>query len=297
MSHRYTSVGLLLLALAFGIVVPDRDARAETVTTHPFRGVTLHQRTETSPRTMKVNVLEIDLRAPGIRFSVTPPNGHLPGETTLQTTRDFLIAQHAQLAINASFYKIIAKRYGDSEGYIASEGKIYSGPSTRPSGSPSLNISRDHVATILDHPRGGPEPWAGELFNAVSGNERIIRQGKNIATDARLHPRMAAGVADDGHRLVIVEIDGRQPRISEGATTIDIANILLQYGGTDAINLDGGGSATVAIADPSPRLLNTPVGVRDIPGSQRKNACNVAIFAERERGTGYPPVSSKNATK
>jgi hypothetical protein len=254
-------------------------ARAETVTTHPFRGVTLHQRTEKSPRAMKINVLEIDLRAPGIRFRVTPSNGELPGETTLQTTRDFLLEQHAQLAINASFYRIIDKRYGDSEGYTASDGDTYSGPSTRPSGSPSLNISRENVATILDHARGSAEPSAGELFNTVSGNERIIRHGKNVATDARLHPRMAAGISDDGHRLVLVEIDGRQPRISEGATTIEVAEILLQYRVTDAINLDGGGSATMAIADPSPRILNTPVGVHDIRGSQRKNACNVAIFA------------------
>jgi hypothetical protein len=258
-------------------------ARADTVTTHPFRGVTLHQRKETSPRPMKVNVLEIDLRAPGIRFSVTPPNGDLPGETTLQTTRDFLIEQHAQLAINASFYKIIQKRYGDSEGYIASEGKVYSGPSTRPSGSPSLNISRDNVATILDHPRGSPEPSAGELFNTVSGNERIIKRGKNVAKDSRLHPRMAAGIGDGGRKLVIVDVDGRQRGISEGATTIEMARFLLEYGATDAINLDGGGSATMVIADPSPRLINTPVGIKNIPGSQRKNACNLAIFAEPTR--------------
>jgi hypothetical protein len=256
-------------------------AHAETSTTQPFRGVTLRQRTEQSPRPMKIKVLEIDLRAPGIRFKVTPPNGKLPGETTLQTTRDFLIEQHAQLAINASFYKIIEKQYGDSEGYTASEGETYSGPSTRPSGSPSLNLSKDNVATIHDHRAGSPEPSAGELFNTVSGNERIIKGGKNVAKDARLHPRMAAGIRDGGHTLVIVEVDGRQPKISEGATTIDMANILLEYGVTEAINLDGGGSATVAIADPSPRIINTPVGVKDIPGSQRKNACNVAIFAGR----------------
>lgn len=260
--------------------VPGRSAGAEATTTHPFRGITLHQRVEKSPRAMKVNVLEIDLRAGGIRFKVTPPNGDLPGETTLQTTRDFLVEQHAQLAINASFYKIIEKQYGDSEGYTASEGTTYSGPSTRPSGSPSLNISKDNVASILDRKPGKPEPSAGELFNTVSGNERIIKNGKNVAKDARLHPRMAAGIRDGGHTLVIVEVDGRQPQISEGATTIEMANFLLEYGVTEAVNLDGGGSATIAIADPSPRILNTPVGTKDIPGSQRKNACNVAIFAE-----------------
>jgi hypothetical protein len=280
MTERFRSIRYAVALSAFLFLSASSTAPADTTTTHPFRGVTLHQRLETSPRPMKVNVLEIDLRAPGIRFRVTPPNGDLPGETTLQTTREFLIEQHAQLAINASFYKIIEKKYGDSEGYTASDGETYSGPSTRPSGSPSLNISKDNVATIFDHKAGSPEPSAGELFNTVSGNERIIRGGRNVAKDTRLHPRMSAGIRDGGHTLVIIEVDGRQPKISEGATTVEMANFLLEYGVTEAVNLDGGGSATVAIADPSPRIINTPVGTRDIPGSQRKNACNVAIFAE-----------------
>jgi hypothetical protein len=267
----------------FGILVFASLASAQTVATStPFKGITLHQRTEKSPRPMKVNVLEIDLTAPDVRVHVTSPNGEQPGETTLQTTRDFLVEQHAQIAVNASFYGIVEGRFGNSEGYTASEGETYSGPSTRPSGSPSLNISRDNVASIIDHKpgRNADDDSKREMYNTVSGNERIIRNGKNVAHDERLHPRMAAGIADNGRRLVFVEIDGRQPLISEGATTLDCANILLQYGVTDAVNLDGGGSATMAIADPSPRLLNTPVGVRNIPGSQRKNACNVAIFAE-----------------
>jgi hypothetical protein len=278
---------LAATATALGLLCcPASSALAQTTTTRPFRGVTLHQRTEKSPRPMKVNVLEIDLRAPGVRLKVTPPNGDLPGETTLQTTRDFLVEQHAQLAINASFYKIIETQYGDSEGYTASDGDTYSGPSTRPSGSPSLNISKDNVATIVDHRPGdaAAKPPAVELFNAVSGNERIVKKGKNVAKDARLHPRMAVGVGDGGHKLVIVEVDGRQRKISEGATTLEMADFLLEYGVIDGLNLDGGGSATMVIADPAPRILNTPVGVKDVAGSERRNACNVVIFAQPAKG-------------
>jgi hypothetical protein len=269
------------------LLVLRGSALAKTKTFTPFQGVTIHQRDEATPRPVKITVVEIDLRAPGIRFRVTPPNGKLPGETTLQTTRQFLIEQHAQLAINASFYSIVERDYGNSEGYAASEGEVFSGPSTRPSGSPSLNISRDNVASIVDHHPNETSHAenATKLFNTVSGNERIVRAGRNVAKDVRLHPRVAAGVADQGHRLVLVEVDGRQKCISEGMTTLEVANVLLEYGVTEAVNLDGGGSATVAIADPSPRLLNTPVGVHDIPGSQRRNAANLAVFASQTKGS------------
>src|SRR4051812_13150701 len=114
-SGTFIAWSLALLFLASG-------ARAETKTSHPFKGITLHQRTETSPRPLKINVVEIDLKAPGIRFRVSPPNGEAPGETPLQTTRDFLTDQKAQLAINASFYKTLQERYGDTAGLTASDG-------------------------------------------------------------------------------------------------------------------------------------------------------------------------------
>jgi hypothetical protein len=45
------------------------------------------------------------------------------------------------------------------------------------------------------------------------------------------------------HKLILFTVDGRQPGISEGLTTSEAAHLLLDdYGVTDAINLDGGGS-------------------------------------------------------
>jgi hypothetical protein len=82
-------------------------AAAQTVT-HPFLGVTMYHETVTSPRTLSINVAEIDLSAPGISFLVTPPgpspqpvfNG-VPDETVIQTPRQFLNSSGAQLAVNA----------------------------------------------------------------------------------------------------------------------------------------------------------------------------------------------------
>ena len=251
------------------------NAEPGVTTTTPFTGVTVHQRLQTSPQPLKINIVEIDLKAPGIRFRVTPPNGDLPGETTAQTTREFMVEQNAQLAINATFYKSVKWPYLDSLGLVASDGVVYSDPTAYP----AINISRDNAVSILPP----AEQTSAEPYNAVAGNALILRRGKNVAKDKGLHPRTAIGIAP-GNKLVILVVDGRQELISEGMTTIEVADVLREYGVTDALNLDGGGSTTLAIADPSPRLINTPMGSGKIRGSQRKNAVNLAVFAEPARG-------------
>ena len=78
---------------------------AESTITHPFVGVTRYQRTETSPRLLNINVLEIDLNAAGISFYVTPSNGdYVSGETNFQTTQNFMEQSDAQMAVNANFF-------------------------------------------------------------------------------------------------------------------------------------------------------------------------------------------------
>ncbi len=75
-------------------------------------------------------------------------------------------------------------------------------------------------------------------------------------------------------------VDGRQPGISEGLRTAELANVLARRCGvTDAINLDGGGSTTLAMADPAPRVVNVPVGLHDRPGTLRPVGSNLGIFA------------------
>jgi len=63
---------------------------ADTVQ-HPFRGVTYIERVETA-----------DLAAPGIAFKLSPPGGTL--ETVRQTTLEFLLQEHAQIAIDAHYF-------------------------------------------------------------------------------------------------------------------------------------------------------------------------------------------------
>ena len=276
--QRFAGVWGTVLAVSGLVLTVSPPTPAATTTTNPFLGVTLHQRTETAPRPLRINVAVIDLAAPGIDFRVTGDNGDLPEETTRQRTRDYLVQQDAQLAINASFFTLNTGAYADNSGLVVSDGDRVSPHSDYH----ALNISSANVATIVRQASGDITGYAStpsvSLWNAVAGNRRLVTNGVNNITspdtfDTTPNPRTAAGVTSDG-RLVLVTVDGRQTGVSEGMTTIELADLLVSYGVRNGINLDGGGSTTMAIADPSPRLLNTPSD-----GSARAVGTNLAVFA------------------
>jgi hypothetical protein len=100
-----------------------------SITNHPFVGVTRIIRVETSPRPIKMNVIDIDLSAPGLRFKLTPHSG--PQDTMKQSTLQFLTNQNAQIAINAHFFEPWPPPSPDDGsadlvGIAASEGDVYS---------------------------------------------------------------------------------------------------------------------------------------------------------------------------
>ncbi|NQV40828.1 MAG: phosphodiester glycosidase family protein [Candidatus Marinimicrobia bacterium] len=70
-----------------------------------------------------------------------------------------------------------------------------------------------------------------------------------------VHPRTAAGITPDGD-LILLLIDGRQ-LISRGVDLPELAQIMLELGCKDAINLDGGGSSALVV---NGFLLNRPAG-------------------------------------
>jgi exopolysaccharide biosynthesis protein len=223
-------------------------------------------------------VLEISLTAPGLSFRVSPGNGADPQETTRQTTWAFMTQQGAQLAINGSFFGTFGAN-ADCVSLAASDGDVYS---TFDSGFDALNISSTNVATIVkqaspDFTGSTTNPLV-TVYNAVAGNRRLVLNGANGITspnadDVALEPRTAVGTAP-GNKLIILTVDGRQPGVSEGVSTSELANLLIGYGVTQGLNLDGGGSTTMTIADPNPRVLNVPSD-----GFERAVGNSLAIFA------------------
>ena len=111
--------------------------------------------------------------------------------------------------------------------------------------------------------RFNPRPAFPPEF-VIGGGPRLVHAGKPAAAidpgtygagfaDAR-HPRTAAGVRADG-RILLVTVDGRQPERSVGMTIAELTTLLLELGAVEAVNMDGGGSTTMAVRG---RVVNSP---------------------------------------
>ncbi len=99
---------------------------------------------------------------------------------------------------------------------------------------------------------GGPVLVKGDTVN-VTYNEEIF-WGSGVGRDDP-DPRTAVGYTSDGKAILIV-VDGRQSA-SVGVSLPELAQIMIDLGATEAINLDGGGSSQMAIRD---SLINRPQG-------------------------------------
>ena len=107
-------------------------------------------------------------------------------------------------------------------------------------------------------------------LNVVGGRPYLIRDGVvNASIDSGgptsfnvgRNPRTAAGLAENGRRLILAVVDGRQMPHSDGMSLRETATLMAALGARDAINLDGGGSSTLVYADPATgklRIANRP---------------------------------------
>jgi len=273
-----------LLVLLYLFQLASVAGAATNEITEPYQGIRLIHSRSTVPRLVDMWIAEIDMSAPGLDFKVTPSNGALPGDTTPQTTRAFATQEGAQLAINANFFSSAGSGQYHTLGLSVSNGDAYS--PFQSGFLDALNVSPDNVASII---RATSSSGFGHnppttLYNAVGGNTRLVLGGANVANDdPAVHPRTAAGVTADG-KLLLFTVDGRNPGHSGGLTFREMADVLIRWGARFAINLDGGGSTTFVMDDPTTevndvQVMNVPVGVGNVPGTERANGNNFAVFA------------------
>jgi len=282
--------------------------RGEETVRVPFPGVTHVVRQETKPRPFAMHVVKIDLRTPGLRFKVSPPGG--TREAVRQTTLDFLELEQAQIAVNLHFFLPFPSAELDANlvGLAASEGNVYSDFETPEQAyaivadAPGIAIDRENRARIVR--RGDVEG----LWNAFAGSAQVVTGGRVTVPEYRdeAHPqgaltptgpgggysnakswyavpnaRTLAGLSEDRRYLYLVTID--RAGASQGLTLAEAGEILVRdYGVSEALNLDGGGSTTLAMVDPvteARKVVNVPSG----GGKARSVATSLAVFVPVDR--------------
>ncbi len=284
---------------------------------HPFPGITSITRTEADPRSITVHIVKVDLSTPGIGFKVTPPGSTL--ETVRQTTLDFLKQEHAQVAINAHYFLPFPSKSPDAVlvGFAASNGHVYSAFETPAqsyaivANAPAINIDPSNHATIVhNNSRFADGKHVQEnvtVWNALAGSAQIVTGGlKTIPAYAdsqnpggllvpggprkysntnswydAIQARTAIGLSRDGTTLFLIAVDcaGR----SLGMKVGEVADLLIRdYDVSDALNLDGGGSTTMAMENPVTHA-GAIVNVSSDNPNGRSVGSNLAVFASSRR--------------
>lgn len=237
-------------------------------------------------------------------------------EVQRETTLAFLRRTGAQLAINGHFFLPFPS--ADTEawviGFAVSDGRVFSAFESPEqsyaivANAPALNIdSHNHASLVHRDPAAADgrhvvEPV--ELWTAVAGSAQIVTSGQvtiPVYRDAA-HPagaltpggprnysnenswydvvtaRSAIGLSRDGRTLTLFTVDARGDSV--GLRVGEVARMISSdYGVWDGLNLDGGGSTSMAMADPAggaPFLVNTssdnPLG--------RSVGSSLAVFAQ-----------------
>jgi hypothetical protein len=98
---------------------------------------------------------------------------------------------------------------------------------------------------------------------AIGGGPALVRAGKTMSFSGLQprHPRVAMGW--NKTHFFLVEVDGRQ-KISAGMTFPELAAYMAKIGCEEAINLDGGGSATIWVYG---NVMNNPSEGRPRPAA------------------------------
>ncbi|MGW6447596.1 phosphodiester glycosidase family protein [Lentzea sp. NPDC055074] len=122
---------------------------------------------------------------------------------------------------------------------------------------------------------------------AIGGRQPLVENGRNVAPHDPLHPRTAVGFSQDGKKMVMLTVDGRQGVHLQGLSLKDLADAMIGLGAHNALNLDGGGSSTMLVREPGTTALtlaNTPS-----EGGERPVPNGLALYAPPGTGrlTGF----------
>ncbi|MDO4511351.1 MAG: phosphodiester glycosidase family protein [Bacteroidales bacterium] len=113
-----------------------------------------------------------------------------------------------------------------------------------------------------------------EPYQIVSGNPKILEDGITLQSEAdrgdanTRQPRAAIGYSHDGKKAYFMVVDGRSP-LSSGVRTTWLGDIMHYAGATEAVNMDGGGSAV---------LYTSTLGIRNKPSDGSERADGNAFY-------------------
>ncbi|PPT81827.1 hypothetical protein XthCFBP4691_17850 [Xanthomonas theicola] len=257
------------------------------------QGVRYWRSARSTPAPAMLHIAQIDLRTPGLELVGTPGDRSGGKEFVATPTSAFVREHGLALAINADYFlpfdggRLLDKAFVPlagsgvtAEGLAISDGRLASDTRTEDARVDGAFCAGARGARIV---RGGcPRGTrvgigAGPLL--LLDGKRQPREASRAAYYDEREPRTALGLDAARQTLWLVVVDGRQPHYSEGMTLDELSAVFEQLGARSAMNLDGGGSSTMAArVDGQVRVLNSSIHT-GIPGRERPVANQLGIRA------------------
>ena len=273
------------------------------------------------PELQVVHCVRVDLTDPDVQFFTTPMASSYVAEsreTLTLSVPDFLKQYKLQVAADANFYNanpggadpgsegIPCEVYGLQ---ISTGAVVSAQTSTDYNGDPRaasllFTTNKQPMFVFRNLPPG--TNTAG-IYTAITGFYPIVSNGVNFGIaasnsypDSSIHtlqPRTAYGVSKDIHYLYLLTIDGRQPGYSDGAYDVETGYWMTNCGAWNAINMDGGGSTALYMAD----SIGNPVGLNHSSylsgiGRERYIGSHLGIYAKPVPGFFTNIVASPSDT-
>ena len=275
-------------------------------------GIALVRLSYESPRLMKAQAMRVDLSDKSLFFAANGRDGRwgqpMPFYTNLTintrrvTAEEFMRSSRAPAAMGGRGLDMLVAfnsalwtpcpeptptPYAQLHGLNVSEGVVVSPDhSARVKGM--FVVWKDGTADILPTPL--PQSRVGDAWIAHCGWDIVLKDGRTLfgRDNGDVHPRTVVGLSADRRWFYVLVVEGRHEGVSIGADYVDLAEIMLSLGASDALNLDGGGSTELVRWDEASAAPATCLS-QDFP--PRRDALCIGICRRREGGAP-PPVGA-----
>lgn len=194
------------------------------------------------------HLVTIQLSDPDLSLTAAPLSTEGWGTVKAETTADFAKRTGAIIAVNASPFSVpddkplLSSAERQLSGLFISDGVTLSDPKAQYG---ALGFTRGKRAFILE---SQTSPLPEDTCIVLGGFWVILKDGEHYDSFRNFQDsRTAAGISEDGMTLWLLSAEGERPLSSRGMSYFDCAEVLMAAGATDAVELDGGGSASLII--------------------------------------------------
>jgi len=179
--------------------------------------------------------------------------------------------------------RIVSIREGEGSAKIPADGFVISAGRGRTEAVTPLLRVGEEISVVTELLPLLPDPDHGweKADLILGGGPLLLFAGRRIEEPEEesisqaffysRHPRTAVGKRSDG-TLLLVTVDGRQPRQSVGMSLPELTDLFLELEAVFAVNLDGGGSTTMTVGGET-------VNVPSTAGGDRANGDALLLFA------------------